>query len=77
MLAGPLDPNAVLVTGVEEDRETGGVRVYVGPRYLNQYALLVSPEDCEIARHGWASTNQHVIADRRLLWPFYREGRVA
>lgn len=68
-------PDARLVTGVEDDRETGGVRVYIDGRYLNRYSLIVDPEMCARARRAWASTHQHVIADFQDLWPIHDEGR--
>lgn len=69
-----LHPDGILVVGVEDDRETGGVRVYVGARYLNTYALLVDPEHCAAARRAWHGSSGHVVANRYDLWPFHDEG---
>lgn len=75
-MIGPFHPDARLVTGVEEDKETGGVRIYVGARYENYYSLVVDPEACERARQAWASSSRsHLFASFQDLWPMHREGR--
>jgi hypothetical protein len=68
------NPDARLVVGVEDDCETGGVRVYIGARYQNRYSLIVAPDDCERARLAWSSTRRHVVANFQDLWPIHDEG---
>ena len=75
---GPFHPDARLITGVEEDRETGGVRVYVGARWRNVYSLIVDPENCERARRLWAATyTGHLIASFQDLYPLHYEGELS
>lgn len=72
---GPFHPDARLITGVEDDRETGGVRVYIGARYHNAYSLLVDQEMCERARRAWAgSISSHLYGNFQDLWPIHYEG---
>lgn len=75
MVALLLSRDGRLVVGVEDDRETGGVRVYVDARYLNRYSLIVDTEACERIRRAWLGHHQHLVASFQDLWPLHEEGR--
>lgn len=69
----------VLICGVEPHPPTGGVRVFVGPRYRGRYFVLDDPGDADAARSGWAASFcGHLVMDRRsvpYLLTEYRAGR--
>ncbi len=53
-----------LVVGVEEDAETGGVRVYLDARYLSRYAVIDNPEAADEMRRQWRNGLQHLIIEK-------------
>lgn len=63
-----LSPHGVLICGVEEDPDIqGAVRVYVGPRYRQQYFLTQGDMATEAKRAWAASYTGHLVADAREL----------
>ncbi len=42
-----------LVVGVEDDAETGGLRMYLGARYKGVYAIVTDEEDKATLRYEW------------------------
>lgn len=62
----------VLVVGVEDDAETGCLRMYVGSRGDGIYALVEDAEAKEELRRAWArSFTGHLVVERppdNVLW---------
>lgn len=49
-----------LVVGVEDDSESGGVRIYLGHRALGAYAVVTDPDTATTIREAWARGSQHL-----------------
>lgn len=61
---------STLVSGVEEDAETGCLRMYVGHRCRGIYALIEDEEAKDELRRAWAQGG-HVVVDKPpldVLW---------
>lgn len=67
-----LSGRGVLVTGVEDDAETGCLRMYVGSRHLGVYALIEDEEAKDELRREWRRTfTGHLVVERppdNALW---------
>lgn len=50
-----------LVVGVEDDAETGCLRMYVGARHQGIYALVEDEDAKDELRRAWAHIGQHVM----------------
>ena len=61
---------AALVTGVEDDPETGCLRMYLGHRSRGIYALIEDEDAKDELRRAWAGS-QHVVVPKpplEVLW---------
>lgn len=69
---GLLLAGGVLVVGVEDDAETGCLRMYVGSRSDGIYALVEDDDAKEELRRSWAaSICGHLVVERppdEVLW---------
>jgi hypothetical protein len=63
-VAGLLTGNSALVVGVEDDDETGCLRMYVGARHQGIYALIEDEDAKDELRRAWANVRQHVLVAR-------------
>lgn len=53
-----------IVVGVQDDPETGCVRMYVGHRGDGVYALVENEEAQAELRRAWGNHRQHLVVDR-------------
>lgn len=49
-----LHPDAVIITGVEDDPGGIGIRVFIGQRGRGAYFLISDPDDVGRVRDAWA-----------------------
>jgi hypothetical protein len=62
-IGGLFTGQTVFVVGVEDDAETGGLRMYVGHRSNGIYAIVEDEDAKDELRRAWASL-RHVIVGR-------------
>lgn len=69
--SGPIMVGGAFVTGVQDDAETGCLRMYVGHRGQGIYALIEDEAAKEELRRAWADTSIHLMVDcppNHVLW---------
>lgn len=59
-----LSGKSTIVVGVEDDPETGMLRMYVGARWRGVYALIEDPEDQETLRREWADPTRILVVPK-------------